>query len=186
MASDADLFSAFAPEVKSLYIGIDPGKLGGIAAIDDRTGEAKAWPMPATERDVWELLHDLAFQGVVMALIEEQSGRPPRRAPKKGWTCPRCKRGPCQVCGAGMPAMGAKSLATFMTGYGGLRMAVVGCDIRLETVTALKWQTALKCRTGGDKNVSKRRAQELFPGLRITHKIADALLLAEYGRRTYR
>ena len=35
----------------------------------------------------------------------------------------------------------------------------------------------------GDKNVTKSRAQELFPELKITHAIADALLIAEYGRR---
>ena len=44
----------------------------------------------------------------------------------------------------------------------------------------------MKCLTKGDKNVSKRKAQELFPGLKITHKIADALVLAKYGQRTYR
>jgi len=27
-------------------------------------------------------------------------------------------------------------------------------------------------------------AQQLFPQLKITHSIADAVLLAEYGRRT--
>jgi hypothetical protein len=37
--------------------------------------------------------------------------------------------------------------------------------------------------TKGDKNVSKRKAQELFPQLKITHATADALLLAEFGRR---
>jgi hypothetical protein len=37
--------------------------------------------------------------------------------------------------------------------------------------------------TKGDKNVSKRRAQELFPQLKVTHATADALLIAEYGRR---
>ncbi len=37
--------------------------------------------------------------------------------------------------------------------------------------------------TKGDKNVSKRRAQELFPALKVTHAIADALLIAEFARR---
>jgi hypothetical protein len=32
--------------------------------------------------------------------------------------------------------------------------------------------------------VSKRKAQELFPGIKVTHAIADALLIAEYNRRT--
>jgi hypothetical protein len=37
--------------------------------------------------------------------------------------------------------------------------------------------------TKGDKNVSKRRAQELYPQLKITHSTADALLIATYGTR---
>jgi hypothetical protein len=41
----------------------------------------------------------------------------------------------------------------------------------------------MRCLTKGDKNVSKARAQELFPALKITHATADALLIAEYGRR---
>jgi len=39
------------------------------------------------------------------------------------------------------------------------------------------------CMTKGDKNVSKRKAQELFPSMKVTHASADALLIAEYGRR---
>ena len=45
------------------------------------------------------------------------------------------------------------------------------------------WQKALGCMTGGDKNVTKRRAQELFPGHKITHATADALLIAHYGTK---
>ncbi len=47
---------------------------------------------------------------------------------------------------------------------------------------AVRWQKEMGCLTKGDKNVTKRRAQELFPTLKITHAIADALLIAEYGR----
>jgi hypothetical protein len=41
------------------------------------------------------------------------------------------------------------------------------------------------CLTGGDKNVSKNRALELFPEVdevkKITHATADALLIGKYG-----
>jgi len=50
-------------------------------------------------------------------------------------------------------------------------------------VYPMMWQAKMECLTGGNKNVSKHRAQELFPGVRITHAVADALLIAEYGRR---
>jgi hypothetical protein len=39
------------------------------------------------------------------------------------------------------------------------------------------------CLTKGDKNVSKRKAQELFPSTKVTHAIADSMLIAAYGRK---
>lgn len=45
------------------------------------------------------------------------------------------------------------------------------------------WQSKMECLSGGNKNVTKNRAQQLFPGVHITHATADALLIAEFGRR---
>jgi len=45
------------------------------------------------------------------------------------------------------------------------------------------WQRNMGCLSGGDKKVTYRKAQELFPKIRITHAIADACLIAEYARR---
>jgi hypothetical protein len=81
--------------------------------------------------------------------------------------------------------MGVVSAFTFGRGYGALRMALTMFDLHFEEVTPRQWQKAMACLTGGDKNVSKRRAQELFPALTITHAIADALLIAEFSRRRY-
>jgi hypothetical protein len=36
----------------------------------------------------------------------------------------------------------------------------------------------------GDKNVTKAKAQQLFTQLKITHATADALLIAEFARRS--
>jgi hypothetical protein len=63
-------------------------------------------------------------------------------------------------------------------------MALTAASIPFERVRPQAWQKALACMTKGDKNVSKRRAQELFPSMKITHAIADSLLIAEYNRRT--
>ena len=65
-------------------------------------------------------------------------------------------------------------------------MSMVALKIPFEYVTPLTWQRYLKCKTGGDKNISKQKAQELFPHLKITHAIADALLIGEYYKRTYK
>lgn len=61
----------------------------------------------------------------------------------------------------------------------------------IELVAPSVWQRAFVLAGGprdegitAKKNRHKARAQELFPNLKITHACADALLLAEYCRRT--
>jgi hypothetical protein len=72
-------------------------------------------------------------------------------------------------------------------------MALIAGEKHHEYVTPQKWQKEFGLIVTGrglgqddtaKKNRNKARAQELFPGIKITHAIADALLIAEYGRRT--
>jgi hypothetical protein len=84
-----------------------------------------------------------------------------------------------------MPGQGVVSTFKFGMNYGLWQGILVALKIPFERVYPLKWQTAMSCRTGGNKNISKARAQELFPRIKVTHAIADALLIAEYGRRLY-
>jgi len=79
--------------------------------------------------------------------------------------------------------MGVKSSFTFGNGFGHLEMALTAAGIPFERVRPQVWQKAMSCMTGGDKNVSKRKAQELFPHIKCTHSTSDALLIAEFGRR---
>lgn len=84
-----------------------------------------------------------------------------------------------------MPKQGVSSTFKFGVGYGGLRMALTAMAIPFDEVTPQRWQKEMGCLTGGDKNISKRKAEDLFPNIRITHAIADALLIAEYARRIH-
>ncbi len=138
------------------FIGIDPGKSGGIAVIDDMGVVEQVIKMPGDERGLLHVFGALRGRAV---LEKVHAG----------------------IFGGGR--MGAVSAFTFGYGYGSLKMALVACHVQFEEVTPQKWQKALDCRTGGDKNVSKRKAQELFPQVKVTHHVADALLLAEYCRR---
>jgi len=140
------------------YIGIDPGASGGVAVIW-ANGDAAAWKMPETEKDLLDMLRDLTASNDVSAVIETVHA---------------------------MPKQGVVSSFKFGMSYGGVRMAAIASGARVSHVTPQKWQRELQCLTKGDKNVSKRRAQELFPSLKITHATADALLLAEYARRTFK
>lgn len=138
-----------------LHIGIDPGLSGGIAFIP-ASGEPWAHKMPETDRDLIDLLRDSINLFDARATLEFVSSS---------------------------PQMGVKSAFTFGEGYGRLQMALTALGVPYERVRPQAWQKAMGCLTKGDKNVSKRRAQELFPAIKVTHSIADALLIAEYARR---
>lgn len=146
--------------MSEVIIGIDPGKSGGIAVFDDEdiftNKKIVAFKMPVTERDTWELISAYA-QSWSHAFIEHVHS---------------------------MPKQGVASTFKFGMNYGMLRAFLIAAEMPFSTVTPRVWQQSLKCLSGGDKNVTKRRAQELFPQVKkITHAIADALLIAEYGRQ---
>jgi crossover junction endodeoxyribonuclease RuvC len=138
-----------------LFIGIDPGKSGGIAYVVP-DGTAWATKMPETDMDLWDELKGVTRDYSAFAYIERVSA---------------------------MPKQGVSSTFTFGEGYGRLQMALTAAGIPYQRVTPGVWQKGMSCLTKGDKNVSKRRAQELFPHMKVTHAIADALLLAEWNRR---
>ncbi len=142
-----------------IFIGIDPGGSGGIAWLDESGNVVKVMKMPETDADVLEALGQYI---PAKAVIERVAAFAP----------------------AGM-RMGATSAFTFGRGVGALHMALTACQIPFEPITPLFWQKFMACRTGGDKNVSKAKAQQLFPSLKITHAIADALLIAEFCRRRH-
>ena len=83
-----------------------------------------------------------------------------------------------------MPKQGVSSTFTFGRGYGQLEMACAWAKIPVTRVTPATWQRSLGCLSKGDKNVTKARAQELYPQIKMTHAIADALLIATYGIQT--
>lgn len=135
-------------------IGIDPGKNGGIAVREE--GLSSCYPMPSTEADIFSLLETLSAPCQPFCYIEKVHS---------------------------MPGQGSVSVFTFGQGYGFLRGCLTSLRIPFDTVAPRKWQSVLNCLSKGDKNVTKAKAQQLFPHLKVTHKTADAVLIAEYGWR---
>lgn len=141
-----------------IFIGIDPGVSGGVAMLDSDGRVQAALRMPSTERDVLELL----MPGLIASAL------PTRALLERVYSSPQ---------------MGVVSAFTFGKGYGGLKMALAASRIPYDEIAPAKWQLVMGCRSKGDKNTTKRRAQQLFPNVKVTHAIADALLLAECCRR---
>lgn len=140
-----------------ISIGCDPGKNGAIAWIDGR-GNACVEKMPDNLQDLWGIFQDLApipFTGEpVKAYLESVSSS---------------------------PQMGVVSAFSFGRGYGNLEMALTAARIPFERVRPQAWMKALGCMTKGNKNITKQKASELFPHIKCTHSVSDALLLAYYG-----
>lgn len=151
------------------YLGIDPGLGGGIAALDEAGRVLLVEKMPTTPKALLDMLTGVAETWTTRAVLE-----------KVGVT----------------PQMGVVSAGTFMKGVGHLEMGLLAADILHVMVAPLRWQKVmgvLQERVPGvkrlpgskDKNINKWAAAKLFPEQKVTHAVADALLLAEYCRRIF-
>ena len=148
-----------------IIIGIDPGTNGGIAWITD--GKPCVEKMPDTLQDLWELFQEIrAAASPPLGVGETQAIAYIEQVHSS-------------------PQMGVKSAFTFGNGFGHLEMALTAAGIPFARIRPQVWQKELGCLTKGDKNITKRKAQELFPSLKVTHATADALLIATYGTKQH-
>ena len=164
-----------------LYVGIDPGKKGAIAALFEKTGILSVDPLPLVtspngrdEYDLPQLARALRFlDRPVHFYVERQQPIP-----------------------SSVQAGGA--MTNFSVGYilGVLEAFLVAYELPYTLVTPRRWQaTMLDGIPGKDtKQRSILAAQRLFPtqSLKRTERsrvpdsgFADALLIAEYGRRNH-
>lgn len=144
-----------------VYIGIDPGKNGGIAWIKDN-GKAKA------ERLNIETLANR------LRIITGNGSIPSKCYVEKVHA---------------MPKQGVSSTFTFGVGYGFILGTLTAVGVKYELVTPEKWKKHMGVTA--DKRTSVKRCQKLFPEVdlkasarcRKDHDgMAEALLIAEYGR----
>lgn len=149
-----------------IYLGVDPGASGGFAIVrDDGHAESQKFG-DLTERDIWDAIKAYTLSpDVGLCVLEDVHA---------------------------MPDQGVSSSFTFGTSYGFLRGLLAASACPYELVSPQRWQKMFGLPTtksaGGKtakKNFHKAKAQQLFPQLKITHAVADALLLAEYAKRTY-
>lgn len=143
------------------YIGIDPGKKGALAIIHpDGTTSAIPFSEDGYKTKIGLLRYEDCF-----CIMERVSA---------------------------MPGQGVTSMFNFGQNFGYIRGLLEANNVPYELVLPQKWKRHFGVT--GDKNSSIGVCRRLFPGqsLKRTDKcrkdddgLAEALLMAEYGRRIY-
>lgn len=169
------------------FIGVDPGKSGAIVVLPKCEKDIRWIKGTETEADIADFMYEVRdlyggynqmtgepdqLFAVIELLNPAPNFKPKGKQAGKQDEKPKFQRG---------------SVASFKLGmsFGVLRGTFAAHRIRREFVLPRTWQTYMGCLSRGDKKITKSRAQELFPNIKVTHAIADALLLAEYARRKF-
>ena len=156
-----------------LYLGVDPGKQGGIALIDGRRDIVRLYSMPTLLISTWGCFESLIPRNVFCCIEDVHA----------------------------FPGQGAVSSFTFGENFGYLKMALTAKLITYDLVRPKEWQKGFNIpskKKGEKPDKYKRRckehlrqtAQSLFPGDKVWTRtkgeqmaVCDALLIAEYCRR---
>ncbi len=165
-----------------IFIGIDPGLGGAVARIGhlrhDTISRVRTWDAPTAKDGKHTVLLPVEMKKILVQAsfqLDEQ----------------------CMVFIEkvhAMPKQGVSSSFNFGTGFGLWIGICAGLGLRYELVTPQRWQKEMLAGMQGGKDASCIRAQELFPeadlkrgprSKKLHDGRSDALLIAEYGRRTY-
>lgn len=150
-------------------IAIDGGKGGGISVL--LPGQtATTFHMPATDGELLQKLRIAKASEAETAYLEDIVLYVPRRTAK----------------GKELPS---SRLITYGANWGTLKGMLFALDYRIVLVPPQKWQKALGLGNSRGmsktlwKNKLKQRAEELFPGIKVTLATADSLLILEAARQ---
>ncbi len=153
-----------------IYIGIDPGQQGAVSGlfigVPGAIKKYFAVDMPKTTIELKRIIN-LEFVGLgegVFCMLE--AAQP-------------------------MPKQGVKGVFTYGIGFGKIIAVLEILEIPFQTIHPAIWKKEFSL-IKKDKKASVKVAQQLFPNIefytergRMLDGRAEALLLAEYGRRTY-
>ena len=172
---------------KGIYVGIDPGKSGGVAVIHP-DGSAEAWytPIITTRKTSPRKKTPSGKKYVKVTKKYDETGMfrllgKFRKLKREGFTI---KVGLERVGAA--PRDGRTSAFNFGMGWGLWRMALTASGFTYRLVEPSKWRPELVGK-GADKKESLYLARKLWPDVELPlmkdEAKAEALLIAEWIRR---
>lgn len=150
-----------------ITIGIDPGISGGIAALDVTGDIVTLADLPIIRDHKLAWVDGSELQSIILAALRGRTGRAfVERV-------------------SSMPAQGIASAFQFGVGFGSILSVLQALHISIELITPAVWKKSYGLSR--DKRASLDKARLMFPSAEL-HLAkhdgrAEALLLAEYGRR---
>lgn len=150
--------------MKQIYIGIDPGKSGGIACIDTESGIC--YTEPYSDKALIDLCRDESYSGNTERII--------------------C----CLEKVGAMPGQGVTSMFNFGASYGYIKGVLEAFRIPYQEIPPQRWKKEFGLNS--DKATSVEVCRKLFPDVNLLATecskkphdgMAEALLMAEYARR---
>lgn len=156
--------------MNTLYLGVDPGLHGALAALDEHGHAIGAWVMPLVGREIdgpsiVRLLDTLSVAHHLRLVAVEHVGA--------------------------MPGQGVSSMFTFGAGWGLVRGILVARGLSTQLVRPPLWKRVILAGLPHDKDGALQYCASRWPEVslvpprcRMPHDgLADALCLAEYARR---
>ena len=142
-----------------IYIGIDPGKAGAICFL--MGDDIKTFKCPATTHDMAEEL--ILSQNIrkCTAIVEKVHS---------------------------FPGQGVRSVWTFAENYGTWLGILSALHIQYKLITPVTWMkfySVPRMERKDRKNYLKQLAQQMYPDHKVTLYNADAILLANYLKKTH-
>lgn len=149
--------------MKTIFIGIDPGKSGGIACIDTETGIR--YTEPYSDKALIDMCRHESYNKTehIMCCLEKVGA---------------------------MPGQGVVSMFNFGQSVGYIKGVLESFRIPYQEITPQKWKREFGLTS--DKAVSAEVCRKLFPDIDLLATprckkphdgMAEALLMAEYARR---
>lgn len=159
----------------TIYVGIDPGKSGAIVTLEETQDytEIKVHLLDAEIKQILNFISSIPKSSPV--IIERVHAMP------IWWGGSGDKKKPETF----VPKQGIASTFKFGESYGIIKGLLYASELEYKEILSRVWQKKMDCLTGGDKRISLRKAQELYPNLKVTHSFADALLIATYCKLYY-
>jgi hypothetical protein len=150
---------------RSKYIGIDPGKSGGIAIIDEE-GKMTAYKCPSSSEEMallFQILIGSTPAAEISLLMERVWAR---------------------------PTNAVRAAFSYGVNYGQWLGIAASHEVQMNTSIPVNWIKWVGCPKALKKDVRKRwlkeKARELYPDVnKLTLATSDAILITHYAREEY-